>query len=288
MGRPWFRRRKVGLGWRPIRWQGWLTSGRLSTSSQDEAALVVEHLTKRFGERVAVDDVSFDVAAGEVFGFLGPNGAGKTTTLRVASGLLRPTAGSVWFDGQDITRARPRARTKSGICLVPEGRGIFPNLTVRENLRLHTHARAGTSSAEIEEVAYERFPTLGGRRKQIAGTMSGGEQQMLAVSRALTTRPRLLLLDEISMGLAPRLVEELFAVISDEVAQRDVTVLIVEQLAEFALRIADIAVVLSRGSVTAAGPPDEVKTALEAAYLGKAGRVAGQRSGADVGSVPHL
>jgi branched-chain amino acid transport system ATP-binding protein len=187
----------------------------------------------------------------------------------VASGLLRPTAGSVWFDGKDITHARPRARTKFGVCLVPEGRGIFPNLTVRENLRLHTYARADASGAEIEEMTYQRFPVLGQRRKQIAGTMSGGEQQMLAVSRALTTRPTLLLLDEISMGLAPRLVEELFTVISDEVAQRDVTVLIVEQLAEFALRIADTAVVLSRGSVIAAGPPDEVKTVLEAAYLGK-------------------
>jgi branched-chain amino acid transport system ATP-binding protein len=240
------------------------------------ALLELRGIDAGYGTMKALFSVDVTVEQGRVVALLGPNGAGKTTTLRVASGLLRPTAGSVWFDGQDITRTRPRARTQLGVCLVPEGRGIFPNLTVRENLRLHTYARAGTSSAEIEELTYARFPTLGRRRKQIAGTMSGGEQQMLAVSRALTTRPRLLLLDEISMGLAPRLVEELFAVINDEVAQRDVTVLIVEQLAEFALRIADVAVVLSRGSVTAAGPPDEVKAVLEAAYLGKeTGLVAG-------------
>jgi branched-chain amino acid transport system ATP-binding protein len=229
-----------------------------------------------YGMMKALFSVDIKVPKGRVVALLGPNGAGKTTTLRVASGLLRPTAGSVWFDGKDITRARPRTRTQFGICLVPEGRGVFPNLTVRENLRLHTYARADASPGEIEEMTYARFPALGRRRRQIAGTMSGGEQQMLAVSRALTTRPTLLLLDEISMGLAPGLVEELFAVINDEVAQRDVTVLIVEQLAEFALRIADTAVVLSRGSVAAVGPPDEVKTVLEAAYLGKeTGLVAG-------------
>lgn len=229
-----------------------------------------------YGMMKTLFSVDITVPKGSVVALLGPNGAGKTTTLRVASGLLRPTAGSVWFDGKDITRARPRARARLGVCLVPEGRGIFPNLTVRENLRLHSYARPNVSGAEVEEVTYGRFPVLGQRRKQIAGTMSGGEQQMLAVSRALTTRPDLLLLDEISMGLAPRLVEELFAVITDEVAQRKVTVLIVEQLAEFALRIADVAVVLSRGSVTATGSPDEVKTVLEAAYLGKeTGLVAG-------------
>ena len=234
-----------------------------------------------YGMMKTLFSVDITVPKGHVVALLGPNGAGKTTTLRVASGLLRPTAGSVWFDGKDITRARPRARTTLGICLVPEGRGIFPNLTVRENLRLHTYARAASPS-EIEDMAYARFPVLGRRPGQIAGTMSGGEQQMLAVSRALTTRPTLLLLDEISMGLAPGLVEELFAVITDEVAQRDVTVLIVEQLAEFALRIADTAVVLSRGAVAAVGPPDEVKTVLAAAYLGKES-VSGTSRAADSG-----
>jgi branched-chain amino acid transport system ATP-binding protein len=221
-----------------------------------------------YGPMKALFSVNLDIPKGTVLALLGPNGAGKTTTLRVASGLLRPTGGSITFDGEVITRMRPRARAQLGLCLIPEGRGIFPNLTVRENLRLHTYARGRASRAEIEEVAYQRFPALGRRRKQIAGTMSGGEQQMLALCRALTTQPRVLLLDEISMGLAPRLVEELFGVIKDEVATRNVTVLIVEQLAEFALSIADFAMVMSRGSVTAAGRPDEVKNVLEAAYLG--------------------
>jgi branched-chain amino acid transport system ATP-binding protein len=221
-----------------------------------------------YGSMKALFSVDLRVPSAGVLALLGPNGAGKTTTLRVASGLLRPASGSVRFDGADITRSRPRARARLGVCLIPEGRGIFPNLTVRENLLLQTYASDGKSRSDVEDLAYARFPVLGSRRKQVAGTMSGGEQQMLALSRALTTRPRLLLLDEISMGLAPRLVEELFEVIKAEVRQRDVTVVIVEQLAEFALGIADQVVVLSRGNVTAAGTPAEVKDVLAAAYLG--------------------
>ena len=217
----------------------------------------------------ALFSVDLRVSQAGVLAVLGPNGAGKTTTLRVAGGLLRPSRGSVLFDGADITRSRPRARARMGICLIPEGRGIFPNLTVRENLLLQTYARPGVSMSEIEELAYGRFPRLGNRRKQVAGTMSGGEQQMLALSRALTTEPRLLLLDEISMGLAPRLVEELFKVIKDEVVRSNVTVVIVEQLAEFALGIADQVIVLSRGSVAASGTPAEVRAVLASAYLGK-------------------
>lgn len=221
-----------------------------------------------YGSMKALFSVDLRVPEGGVLAVLGPNGAGKTTTLRVASGLLRPSGGSVLFDGSDITRSRPRARARKGICLIPEGRGIFPNLTVRENLLLQTYARPGASRSAVEELAYERFPRLSKRRKQVAGTMSGGEQQMLALSRALTTQPRLLLLDEISMGLAPRLVEELFEVIKDEVARRKVTVVIVEQLAESALSIADQFIVLSRGSVAASGTPAEAKTVLASAYLG--------------------
>src|ERR1700730_4413004 len=184
-----------------------------------------------YGSMKALFSVDLRVSQARVLAVLGPTGAGQTTTLRVAGGLLRPSAGSVLFDGADITRSRSRARARTGICLIPEGRGIFPNLTVRENLLLQTYARPGVSRSEIEELAYERFPGLGKRSKQVAGTMSGGEQQMLALSRALTTPPRLLLRDEISMGLAPRLVEELFEVIKDEVVRRNVTVVIVEQLA---------------------------------------------------------
>jgi branched-chain amino acid transport system ATP-binding protein len=227
-----------------------------------------------YGSMKALFSVDLRVSQAGVLAVLGPNGAGKTTTLRVAGGLLRPSAGSVLFDGADITRSRARARARAGICLIPEGRGIFPNLTVRENLLLQTYARPGVSMSDVEELAYKRFPRLGKRRKQVAGTMSGGEQQMLALSRALTTQPRLLLLDEISMGLAPRLVQELFEVIKDEVVRRNVTVVIVEQLAEFALAIADQVIVLSRGSVAASGTPAEVQAVLASAYLGKETRKA--------------
>jgi len=227
-----------------------------------------------YGSMKALFSVDLRVSQAGVLAVLGPNGAGKTTTLRVAGGLLRPSAGSVLFDGADITRSRARARARAGICLIPEGRGIFPNLTVRENLLLQTYARPGVSMSDVEELAYKRFPRLGKRRKQVAGTMSGGEQQMLALSRALTTQPRLLLLDEISMGLAPRLVQELFEVIKDEVVRRNVTVVIVEQLAEFALGIADQVIVLSRGSVAASGTPAEVQAVLASAYLGKETRKA--------------
>jgi branched-chain amino acid transport system ATP-binding protein len=221
-----------------------------------------------YGSIKVLFSVSLAVSEGGVVALLGPNGAGKTTTLRVASGLLPPSAGTVRFDDHDVTKTGPRARARSGVCLLPEGRGIFPNLTVRENLLLHTYARPTASLAELEDVAYGRFPVLGRRRKQVAGTLSGGEQQMLALSRAMTSAPRLLLLDEISMGLAPLLVEELFEVIKDEVLKRGVSVLIVEQLADFALSIADQVVVLSRGAVAATGTPDEVKEVLADAYLG--------------------
>ena len=233
--------------------------------------LELHDVSAGYGAMRVLFSVDLAVPEGDVVALLGANGAGKTTTLRVASGLISPSAGKgVWFDGQDITKLRPRARAKLGMCLVPEGRGIFPNLTVSENLRLHLYATGKASRHEVESVAYERFPVLGKRRKQVAGTMSGGEQQMLALSRALTTQPRLLLLDDLSMGLAPRLVEELFAAVKDEVERRRMTVLIVEQLAEFALVIADSAAVMSRGVITAAGAPDEVKHVLRDAYLGKA------------------
>jgi branched-chain amino acid transport system ATP-binding protein len=245
------------------------TTSRCAAAPADTPHLELRGINAGYGAMKALFDVDVAVPAGRVVALLGPNGAGKTTTLRVASGLLAPTRGTVRLAGRDVTGARPRTLARAGVCLVPEGRGVFPNLTVRENLLLHTYAATQISAAEVEEVAYQRFPVLRSRRDQVAGTMSGGEQQMLALSRALTTKPGLLLLDEISMGLAPRLVEQLFEVISAEVAARQVTVLIVEQLAEFALRIADVAVVLSRGSVIATGSPNDVRSALDAAYLGR-------------------
>lgn len=214
---------------------------------------------------------SVDLALPEksIVALLGPNGAGKTTTLRVASGLLKPNAGTIWLDGKDVTGVSPRVLARQGLCLIPEGRGIFPNLTVKENLHLHTYLRSGLQRDAVEEIAYERFPILSTRRSQTAGTLSGGQQQMLALSRALTTAPTTLLLDEISMGLAPIIVEDLFRAIQD-IAREGVSVLIVEQLAQFALEIADRAVILNQGVVTAQGSPDEVRDALASNYMGGA------------------
>jgi branched-chain amino acid transport system ATP-binding protein len=219
-----------------------------------------------YGQIEVLHGIDLAVTTGSVLALLGPNGAGKSTALKVASGQMVPTAGCFHVMGRHANGTKPDALSRAGLCTLPDGRGIFPNLTVTENLRLMT--LGGASRAVVEERAFARFPRLAERRTQVAGTLSGGEQQMLALSRALTSAPKLLLLDEISMGLAPLLVEELFGVIKDEVKNRTVSVLIVEQLAEFALAIADQAVVLSRGSVVATGTPQEVKAVLAEAYLG--------------------
>jgi len=153
------------------------------------------------------------VPQGSITAVLGPNGAGKTTALKTTMGLVEPRSGSIRLRGDEIRGLPPRAIARRRVCLIPEGRGIFPSLTVRENLVLQSRARRDLKLAAIEEIAYSRFPRLGERRRQVAGTLSGGEQHMLALSRALTTDPELILIDEISMGLAPNLVEELFEVV---------------------------------------------------------------------------
>jgi branched-chain amino acid transport system ATP-binding protein len=241
--------------------------------------LEIRSVDAAYGAIKVLFSVDLVVPEGGVVALLGPNGAGKTTVLKVAAGSLTPTTGSVWVNGSDVTLSGQRARARLGMCLVPEGRGIFPNLTIRENLLLHTYARPGSSAGELEDIVYGRFPVLGKRRKQVAGTLSGGEQQMLALSRALTSNPRLLLLDEISMGLGPLIVEELFAVIREEVVSKGISVLIVEQLADLALGIADHAAVMSRGAIIASGSPAEVKEVLESAYLGDTQTVAGMPDG---------
>jgi branched-chain amino acid transport system ATP-binding protein len=197
---------------------------------------------------------------------LGPNGAGKTTSLRVASGLLTPKTGSVTLRGTDVTGKAPRQIARSGMCLIPEGRGTFPSLTVRENLLLQCPI-AGKKMSQVEEIAYGRFPVLGQRRGQIAGTLSGGEQHMLALSRALTTDPQVILIDEISMGLAPIIVERLFDSVA-EIAAEGRTIVLVEQLAELVLEIADFAAVISKGTVVTIGEPGDIRHELEEIYLG--------------------
>ena len=217
-------------------------------------------------ERIeVVHGVSLVVPAGSVVALLGPNGAGKSTTLKVAAGLMRPTSGDVILAGRRVNGAHAEDLARAGLCLVPEGRGVFPNLTVQENLRVATHS--GRSLAEIEQAAFGRFPRLADRRGQMAGTLSGGEQQMLALARGLATNPAVLLLDELSMGLAPLVVEDLYEKVA-EIAREGVSILVVEQFARVVLGVADHAAIMVHGKVAAFGRPDDLAGELQTAYLG--------------------
>jgi branched-chain amino acid transport system ATP-binding protein len=209
--------------------------------------------------------VDLVLQSGEVLALLGPNGAGKSTTLAVASGQIEPSSGQLLIGGREVNGAKPDALARAGVCLVPEGRGIFPNLTVTENLRMMTFA--GVSYSEIQEKAYDLFPRLEERRRQLAGTLSGGEQQMLAMARAMATNPALLMLDELSMGLAPIIVEELYSQVA-RLADAGLSILIVEQFAKTVLGVADRAAIMLHGRITRTGPPDEIAEELTAAYLG--------------------
>jgi branched-chain amino acid transport system ATP-binding protein len=218
-----------------------------------------------YGRIEVLHGVDLVVPRGSVVALLGPNGGGKTTTIKVASGQLPPTAGCVHIGGRHVNGADVDALARIGVCTIPEGRGIFPNLTVRENLQMVTFA--GASLAEVEQVAYGRFPRLAERRAQLAGTMSGGEQQMLAMARGLAVDPTLLFLDELSMGLAPLIVEELYELVAG-IARTGVSILVVEQFARTVLGVADYAAIMLNGVVTAIGEPADVGPELEAAYLG--------------------
>lgn len=218
-----------------------------------------------YGTIDVLHGVDLAVAPGQVHALLGPNGAGKTTTLSVCSGQILPSAGEILLCGREVNGAGTDELARAGVCLVPEGRGVFPNLTVAENLRMWTHA--GTSSAEVEARAFTQFPRLGERRQQLAGTLSGGEQQMLALSRALVTDPALVLLDELSMGLAPVLVEDLYARVA-ELADGGLSILIVEQFASAVLGICDAASVMVHGRVARTGTPNEIADDLAEIYLG--------------------
>jgi branched-chain amino acid transport system ATP-binding protein len=217
-------------------------------------------------ERIeVVRGVDLTVNEGEVVALLGPNGAGKSTTLKVASGLLPASGGEVLLAGRRVNGARPEDLARAGVCLIPEGRGIFPNLTVRENLRVATHT--GRSLADVEAAAFERFPRLADRRNQVAGTMSGGEQQMLSLARGLASNPALLMLDELSMGLAPLVVESLYEKVV-EIAREGVSILVVEQFARVVLGVADRAAIMVHGTIKASGLPEELAGELQLAYLG--------------------
>jgi branched-chain amino acid transport system ATP-binding protein len=232
--------------------------------------LTVEGLECRYGKVVAVRDLALEVRQGELVSLIGANGAGKTTTLKAISGVLAPSRGRVIFEGSDITRAPARRMLQLGIAHCPEGRRIFPYMTVRENLEMGCYLRTDKAgiAADMRRI-FERFPILYERRSQSAGTLSGGEQQMLAISRALMSRPKLVLFDEPSLGLAPNLVERTFDIIR-EVRASGVTVVMVEQNAFAALELSDRAYVLEQGRVALAGPGPELLNDphVKKAYLG--------------------
>jgi branched-chain amino acid transport system ATP-binding protein len=221
-----------------------------------------------YGRTVALRDISLRVRSGRVVGLLGANGAGKTTLLRVAAGLLRPARGEIEMDGEDVTRAAPYERSHRGICLIPEGRGVFRALTVRENLRLFIPPHAKQRSGDIDP-AIEAFPVLGKRLKQLAGSLSGGEQQMLAMAKAFLSEPRLVMADELSMGLAPMIVDDIYRSLF-RLSSEGVALLIVEQYVNRILEMADDVYLLARSEVMWSGPAADVNESdLVSGYLGE-------------------
>jgi branched-chain amino acid transport system ATP-binding protein len=232
--------------------------------------LQIENLSVHYGVIQALHEISLEINQGEIVTLIGSNGAGKTTTLGALSGLLKPSEGKITFQNRDLLSVTPHLRVPMGLVQVPEGRRIFPTMTVAENLDLGAYTRSDKPeiAKDLEEI-YALFPRLKERQNQAAGTMSGGEQQMLAVGRALMSRPQLLLLDEPSLGLAPLLVKEIFAVVK-RIRERGVTVLLVEQNAHLALEIADRAYVLETGRIIMSGPARQIAgdPRVKAAYLG--------------------
>ena len=231
--------------------------------------LKIEDLKVNYGGIEAVKGISLSVNEGEIVTLIGANGAGKSTTLRTISGLVKPRSGKITFDGQEITGMDPTNIVKTGITMSPEGRRIFPDMTVKENLRVGAYLRKDDLTEDINWV-FDLFPRLKEREWQLGGTLSGGEQQMLAVGRALMAKPRLLMLDEPSLGLAPLVVKGIFDIIQ-EINKQGVTILLVEQNANMALRVAHSAYVLETGRITMTGSGAELlaDTRIQEAYLGK-------------------
>jgi branched-chain amino acid transport system ATP-binding protein len=225
-----------------------------------------------YGKIQALHGISVEVAEGEVVSLIGANGAGKTSTMRALSGVRGLHSGSVVFNGEDVTRLRADQRLRKGLVLCPEGRGIFPGMTVTENLNMGAYTRKDKSALDEDyDRVFALFPRLNERRKQVAGTLSGGEQQMLAIGRALMSRPKLLMLDEPSMGLAPMLIQQIFEIIT-EISQQGTTILVVEQNAKQALTRSDRAYVLETGRIVKTGTGAELldDPSVREAYLGVA------------------
>jgi len=233
--------------------------------------LELSNVDVHYGAIHALRGISFRVGQGEIVSLIGANGAGKTTTLRAVSGMLRPSAGQIQYEGTQIAGLKPHRLVARGLCHAPEGRGIFPNLTVTENLRLGAFLRRDPQGiAQDLERGFTLFPRLKERAAQMAGTLSGGEQQMLAIARALMSRPRLLLLDEPSLGLAPTVVETIFSIVQ-EINKAGVTILLVEQNAHLALEIAHHGYVLETGTICQSGTGSDLLRSPEVrrAYLGE-------------------
>lgn len=231
--------------------------------------LKVNNLKVNFGGIEAVKGISFEVKEGEIVTLIGSNGAGKSTTLRTISGIVKPADGSISFEGTDITKVNSSDIVKMGITLCPEGRRVFPDMTVLENIKIGAFLRQDDLTNDIER-CYRLFPILKERNKQLAGTLSGGEQQMLAVARSLMSRPKIMMLDEPSLGLAPLVVQDIFKILQ-EINNEGVTILLIEQNANMALRIADKAYVLETGKITMQGSGKELleNESIKEAYLGK-------------------
>jgi len=238
-----------------------------ATREAGPLALELRDVHAGYGTIDVLHGVSLALPTGSVFALLGPNGAGKSTTLKIASGQIAPGSGEVLLFGESVGGKSSDALARAGVCAIPEGRGIFPNLTVTENLRMATYT--GPHLGELEERAFTRFPRLRDRRKQLAGTLSGGEQQMLSMARALTTNPKVLLLDELSMGLAAIIVEELYEIVA-RIAAEQVSILIVEQFAHEVLDVAQTAAIMLHGHIQLVGAPRQIAEELDAAYLGLA------------------
>ena len=230
-----------------------------------EPMLELRGVRAGYGAIEALHGLDLVVPTGGVLAVLGPNGAGKSTMLRVVAGLHVPTEGDVILGGRRVNGIDPVSLARAGLCTIPEGRGVFPNLTVKENLQMVTYR--GKSRKHVEERAFSYFPRLSERRTQMAGTMSGGEQQMLAVARAIASDPSVLLLDELSMGLAPLIVDQLYDAVR-AISAEGVTILVVEQFAAAVLDVADTAAVMVNGRVVLTGTPSEVEADLANVYLG--------------------
>ena len=236
----------------------------------DAPLLALDGLSANYGPIRALENASLEVSEGEIVTLIGPNGAGKTTLLRAVLGVHPSVHGSVRFGGDDVSRKRSHERIRRGLVLVPEGRGILPEMSVLENLLMGAYARPDRARAAQElDAVFARFPILGERRDQMAGTLSGGQQQMLALGRGLMAKPRILMLDEPSLGLAPLVVAEVFQTIK-ELNQEGLTVLLIEQNARMALSVAKRAYLLETGAIVLSGPTDEIRNdaRVKAAYLG--------------------